>query len=136
MKYCVFLALLARVACSAPALLRSRGSMSDLQSVDNFHQSFEVSSAPSSPVANRLSVMHEDSTRPNLRQGRSFQRTESNERYPSPHGKDSRWRFDLKHTVEAEPSRLSSSPSRDLSAHSMPSLQIFDGSSNLPFSPM
>ena len=37
------------------------------------------------------------------REGRSIQRKEpAAERYPSPHGKDARWRYDLRHTLEAE----------------------------------
>jgi hypothetical protein len=36
------------------------------------------------------------------RTSRTIQRCDSQERYPSPHGKDARWRFDLRHTVEAD----------------------------------
>ena len=37
------------------------------------------------------------------REGRSKHRKEASvERYPSPHGKDARWRFDLRHTVESD----------------------------------
>ena len=40
------------------------------------------------------------------REGRSIHRKDPPaERYPSPHGKDARWRFDLRHTVDAELSR-------------------------------
>ncbi len=43
------------------------------------------------------------------RESRSIHRKDPPvERYPSPHGKDARWRFDLRHTVDAELSRAAS----------------------------
>ncbi len=51
---------------------------------------------------------YEDSARQNFespKPGRTMQRSDSQEHYPSPHGKDARWRFDLRHTVEADISK-------------------------------
>jgi hypothetical protein len=50
-------------------------------------------------------LMDDANSRPmeSPREGRSKYRKEASaERYPSPDGKDARWRFDLRHTVDAE----------------------------------
>jgi hypothetical protein len=46
----------------------------------------------------------EDVDFPNFRLSRSAERKSgpSAERYPSPHGKNARWRFDLRHTVDSD----------------------------------
>ncbi len=51
-------------------------------------------------VNNNEAIANQNLESPTIK--RSMSRSESHERYPSPHGKDSRWRFDLRHTVEAD----------------------------------
>jgi hypothetical protein len=49
-------------------------------------------------------ISQQNSDLPSFRQSRPAKRKPviSEDRYPSPHGKDARWRFDLRHTVDSD----------------------------------
>jgi hypothetical protein len=96
--FSVAIVLMAKAVASAPTIGApvARSLLSETKHInDNIHGSRILNTVISS----------EDSSRQNFespRTSRTMQRSDSQERYPSPHGKDARWRFDLRHTVEAD----------------------------------
>lgn len=97
----VSIVLLVKAAVSAPTIGApvARSVLSETKHInENIH---------GSRIFNTV-ISSEDTFRQNLespRTRRTIQRSDSHERYPSPHGKDARWRFDLRHTVEGDLSK-------------------------------
>jgi hypothetical protein len=97
----VSIVLMLNVVAAAPTIGApvARSVLSETQHINaNIHGSRVFNTGSSYDASARQSLG-------SPRTSRTIQRSDSQERYPSPHGKDARWRFDLRHTVEADLSK-------------------------------
>ena len=95
----------AHPSLGAPIPTFVHGDSAPRNSNDHTRQSQLNSDSPSMPVEGSISRQNsEDSEFLSFRLSRSTERKfgPSAERYPSPHGKNARWRFDLRHTVDSD----------------------------------